>query len=737
MNIQGKKYSGLQFVKLNRLNIRNRLLLGFGAICLILIIAVGVTIFRLGNIDGQITRLDKLRVPTASASSSIVKEIYDSLAALRGYMLTNSEKFKDQRAEAWANTDSLKDNMDKLSRSWTNPANVKKWSDFKTILKEFRTAQQNVENMVGSPEQYPATAILASEAMPRANIMFREITRLIDLEGKMPATVERKKLLGVMADVRGTLGLGLANIRAFLLTGKKAFKDKFDILWARNDHRYNDLKKMTTLFGPKQSASFNHFSEQRALFDPLPAKMFALRGSRKWNMANYLLVTEAAPRAEELLDILVGADGKGGMVADQRKLLEDDVAYSMSLSNNLMLLLWLLLAVGLGLSIGIALLSAGSITKPVGRMTDAMTKLAGGDTTVEVPGLDRADEIGSMAASVEEFKQNALERIRLEKESREAEQAQIKREEEERAAAAAREAEEIERERAAVAEREARAGRVNDLIAAFENKVREMMDVMAASSTEMSATAKQLVATSSDTRERSAVVATASDETANNVNMVASAAEELSSSVQEIGRQVTKAADISRGAVEEARQSETAISALATAAEKINDVIGIISDIAEQTNLLALNATIESARAGEAGKGFAVVASEVKALAGQTGNATDEISVQIREMQNLTEVAVTSIKNIVDVNNKSNETTTSIQAAVEQQSSATNEIAQNIQQVAAGTSDVSTNITRVAAGAEQTGSAGEQVLTVADELGRISENLKRDIEEFLSDVRAA
>jgi len=179
------------------------------------------------------------------------------------------------------------------------------------------------------------------------------------------------------------------------------------------------------------------------------------------------------------------------------------------------------------------------------------------------------------------------------------------------------------------------------------------------------------------------------------------------------------------------------VQGLSAAAQKIGDVVKLISDIASQTNLLALNATIEAARAGEAGKGFAVVASEVKGLANQTAKATEEISAQVAAMQGATSEAVTAIQGIGGTIGTINEIATTIAAAVEEQGAATQEIARNVQGAAEGTHQVSANIVGVNQAAAETGAAADQVLTSAEELGRQAETLRADIDSFLAEIRAA
>ncbi|MEN8197195.1 MAG: HAMP domain-containing methyl-accepting chemotaxis protein, partial [Pseudomonadota bacterium] len=351
----------------------------------------------------------------------------------------------------------------------------------------------------------------------------------------------------------------------------------------------------------------------------------------------------------------------------------------------------------------------GRIVKPISAIIDVMTRLAEGDNMVTVLGANRGDEIGEMAQAVQIFKDNALEKQRLE---------------EEQAAAAQRAEEEKRQAMYALADR-------------FERQVKDVVDGVSSSATEMQATAQQMSATAEETSRQSANVATASEQATANVQTVAATAEELSASIAEIGRQVMQSAKIAQNAVVEADSTNDTVKGLAEAAAKIGEVVDLINDIAGQTNLLALNATIEAARAGEAGKGFAVVAQEVKNLANQTAKATEEISTQITAVQEETNGAVGAIENIRSIIGEINDISTTISSAVEEQGVSTQEIARNVQQAATGTQDVNSNIDSVNRAASETGSAAGQVLGAAQEMSRQAEGLRGQVDDFLNEVRAA
>ena len=399
------------------------------------------------------------------------------------------------------------------------------------------------------------------------------------------------------------------------------------------------------------------------------------------------------------------------LVALQNALIIANQEYTADASEaalNYLLLLGLFLVSGTVVGLLAFLAVSRGVAAPLNRMTRAMGRLAEGDTGVTIPAVGRRDEIGQMASAVQVFKDNAIEKQRLEQEQ---------------AAAAER------------TEAEKRQG-ILQMADQFERQVKAVVDGVSSSATEMQATAQQMTSTAEETSRQAGNVASASDQATANVQTVAATAEELSASISEIGRQVMQSAKIATNAVAEAEATNETMQGLAEAASKIGEVVDMINDIAGQTNLLALNATIEAARAGEAGKGFAVVAQEVKNLANQTAKATEEISSQIGAVQEETTGAVEAIGKIRIIIGEISDISTTISSAVEEQGVSTQEIARNVQQAARGTQDVNDNISSVNKSVGETGTAAGQVFGASQEMSRQAEGLRGEVDRFLQEIRA-
>jgi methyl-accepting chemotaxis protein len=349
------------------------------------------------------------------------------------------------------------------------------------------------------------------------------------------------------------------------------------------------------------------------------------------------------------------------------------------------------------------------VLRPLTRLDAATARLKERDYSTAVPGTEGGDEFAKLAQGLEAMRLEAARAEALER----AAEAQRLATEAERRAATLDLAQRIEGSIGGVVER---LGEQVGTLRSAAHALREGTDRTAVQADEVSASAGQA---------------------SGNVQTVAAAAEELAASVGEITRQVAQAAQVAGRALDETQRTDETMRELTNAAEKIGEVVRLISDIAGQTNLLALNATIEAARAGEAGKGFAVVASEVKSLAAQTGRATGEIGAQIGAIQAAAGAAVLSIQGIGTVVAEINEVASAIAAAVEQQGAATREIARNVAEAAAGTDAVSVQINAVGQGMAAAQRAVEQVTGSTDAVAGQGDALRGELSLMLGQMRAA
>jgi len=371
--------------------------------------------------------------------------------------------------------------------------------------------------------------------------------------------------------------------------------------------------------------------------------------------------------------------------------------------------MWLsaLAAFAVMLAIAGAAVICRSVAKPLAEITKVTEQVAAGDAAVSIPFAERGDEIGALARSIGVFKQ------------------------------AMRRNEELNR--TIVDDAGSRAQRQEQMsgeIARFSADVETTLAELGRISDQMLSASTQLAGAADDASAKTARAEAASAEASSNVRDIASAADELSASVNEIDRQVAQSNAIATKAVSEAGRTNLAVKELDEAAARIGDVVKLINDIAEQTNLLALNATIEAARAGEAGRGFAVVAGEVKALAGQTSRATEEIGAQIAGMQRATERSIEAITAIEHTIREIGNISGAIAAAVTEQGAATAEIARSVETAATRTVDTANEVNLVGTATQDTRASAAAVKIVADDLGSVAGRIRGQVDQFFERLSA-
>jgi methyl-accepting chemotaxis protein len=665
---------------LNKLKVRARIYSGYGAIVALGLGVAGFGVYQLSRVTMQVHTIDTVS--------------NNSLRALTASLNLEATRRAETRFRLDGDERTLPDLNDHKSQAralLTENARLAKSEDrrriYNNVLDSLQIHDVAVDKYVGMAK---AAAAERLKLFAEGDAMTSATNRLLEAASTSPGSefdIAAEKLNGAVLLVR------VANWR-FLAT-----YDQGGIATFRSN-----LEKANVALAKVEQVSD---PAGKIFIEPVRAALTAYASA--FNATSEAHLKSVDLYETQMLPQIIDMQKQLAIAVDSsRQAVESGVAATNDLLATSSLTQEILAALGLAIGAALAFLIGRGIVRPLAGMTNAMTKLASGDKSIDVPSRESTDELGDMARAVAVFKDNMIK----------ADQAAA--------------AEEVERQA-----KERRAQVLEALVRSFEAKVGGLVSMLSSGATELQATAQSMSSTAAQTNQQATTVAAAAEEASVGVQTVAAAAEELTSSIGEISRQVAHSSQITGRAVADAQRTNQIVRALAEGAEKIGHVVGLITNIAGQTNLLALNATIEAARAGDAGKGFAVVASEVKSLANQTAKATEEIGTQIAQIQSATKEAVDAIHLITGTIQEVSAISISIAAAVEEQGAATAEIARNVQQTAQAARDVTVNIGGVSKAANDTGAAASQVLGAAGGLSQQSEQLTAEVNSFVAGVRAA
>ena len=363
----------------------------------------------------------------------------------------------------------------------------------------------------------------------------------------------------------------------------------------------------------------------------------------------------------------------------------------------------------LTLSVIATIAIAKSIVGPIRSVTHIMKQLSAGDTKIIMGYRGRHDEIGQMIEAIEVFRRNTIEIQAMQDSHRESKE-----------------------QRALNRKRE-----MDALAAEFEASVKNLTVQLAESVTVVRSNAETMSKAANDTSKQSNSTVETVAGTQENVDSVAQAASELARTIDELARRINNILKLANDMSQQSETSNSGLGRLVASVERIMPITNLIQGIAQQTNLLALNATIEAARAGAAGKGFAVVAAEVKALAQQTGKATEEIAQNIGAVRETCASVVSTNGQVIAAIQNILMVTTEISAAVEEQSAATFGISTSAQSAVDSSRVIAANIRNLNGQANATYTASNSVLEATGHLFNHTRDVRNNVEKFLQYVRSS
>lgn len=662
----------------SHLKIRTLLLFGFGTLVATTLIVAGCGYWGIDYLSRQTATISRLSINQKFIANAFTAEndIRDALIS------TRTEPTDAAQVTYTAAAEKLTASISEVNE---RSLSVERKKIYARILAQLPVQTQSAEKSFELGRNFVAarTRLLSAGDLLSAHTD-KLVQDALETEGMdaetLAAAVERTVLLVRVTNWRFLATRDSAGLATFHTSLNKAMKAiaQFEALNTPNAKTLSQVMR----------AALTDYASQ---FDATAASLIAL--ADLYTKVQQPMLADAAEgleKAESSLALEIAAEAALALDVHDQATLAQGVITALGVAGGL----------ALAFSIG------RSISRPINGITGTMRALAGGDKTVVIAQLQARNEIGDMARAVDVFKSNMIEAAKVSAELQTASAARLKRQDS-----------------------------MDHHTKSFGKSVTSVMSSLEAASTNLRHAATTMTESTSAMHAQASETAGGANKSSEDLVAVAAAVEEFTASVGEISRQVSVAADVARQAVQRAEASQGTIQGLSDSTSRIGDVVRLIDSIAGQTNLLALNATIESARAGDAGKGFAVVAGEVKLLAGQTAQATAEISGQIESVRRATAETVAAMADIGSIIGRMGEVSAAIAAAVEEQSVTVREIAHSIQGVAGSTAQAANAMTQVVDGADIAGGASRNILVEANGIGAEAERLRNEVETFLSAVQ--